>query len=130
MLDHAVPIREDAGGAVDHQVRDRRIKQQLAQLLGEERQDQVDNSSWTSGRNWLGSDCNGPVVPGAMGSTETPVFVELGDGQAKRIDELELRKDLGLIANLLRVQVVGHTDHPMLGSRLPRVVGRVELVES
>ena len=50
MLDHAVPIRVDAGGAVNHQVGDGRVEQERPQLLGKEREDQVGSSSRRSCR--------------------------------------------------------------------------------
>jgi hypothetical protein len=42
--------------------------------------------------------------------------VELRYGQAERIDELVLRIDPGLIADLFRVEIVGQTEHPVLSS--------------
>src|SRR6185312_752420 len=57
------------------------------------------------------------------------VFVKLGDRQSKGIDELILRINLGLIAHLFGIEVVGDTEHPMLRSRIPRMAGRVEFVE-
>ena len=55
--------------------------------------------------------------------------MELGDGQSKRIDDLELRKYPGLIADLFRIQVVRDTEQPMFRPGIARGRGRVELVE-
>ena len=55
--------------------------------------------------------------------------MELRDGQSERIDRLELREDPGLVAHLLRVQIVGDAEQPMLRPRLARVAGGVELVD-
>ena len=54
--------------------------------------------------------------------------MEFGDGQSERVDGLELRKDAGLIAYLFGIQVVGHTQQPMLHPGLTRVPLGIELV--
>ena len=39
--------------------------------------------------------------------------MELRDGQSERVDRLELREDVCLVADLLGIQIVGNTQHPM-----------------
>src|SRR5438270_7581836 len=76
------------------------------------------------------SVCSGSRSAGFDGIDGHAVFMELGDSQTKWIDELVLRVNPGLIAHLFGIEVVGETEHPMFGPRLPRMAGRVELVES
>jgi hypothetical protein len=40
--------------------------------------------------------------------------MELCDGRSQRIDDLELREDVGLVADLFGIPIVGHTEPPML----------------
>src|SRR5271166_2197721 len=56
------------------------------------------------------------------------VFVELCDGQSQRIDELVLRINAGLIADLLWVQVVGDAEQPMLRARFVGILCRVKAI--
>src|SRR5579862_3037937 len=53
------------------------------------------------------------------------VLVKLNDRQSKRIDELVLWIDFGLVADLFGVQVIGNAQHPMFDSGLARVDWRV-----
>src|SRR5579863_4024616 len=82
-----------------------------------------------SGRNSLCCSCSfrGRCSWGT-GINGDAVFVEFGDGQAQRVDELVLRINPRLIADLLGVEIVGDADDPMLGPRLMRILGRVETV--
>src|SRR6185437_10115102 len=70
-----------------------------------------------------------PSRTGLNGVYGDAVFVELSNGQSQRIDELVLRVNLGLVANLLGIEVVGQTKKPMLRARLMRMAGGVEPVE-
>ncbi len=101
MFDHAATICIDAGSPVNHQVGDGRVKQQRPQLFGKERQNQLE--AHRTAPCWVCS-CGRARRDEVNGNA---VFVELGDGQTERIDELILRVNLGLIANLLGIQVVG-----------------------
>ena len=54
--------------------------------------------------------------------------MELGDGQAKRVDRLELRADPRLFVHLLGVEVVRDGEQPMFCAWLTGVAGGVEPV--
>src|ERR1700679_3483766 len=63
------------------------------------------------------------------GVNRDPVFMKFGNGQSQGIDELILRINLGLIADLLRIQIVGQAEHPVLGPRLMRMGGSVDAIK-
>ena len=93
MLDDAITIRIDSGGAINHQVGDGRVEEQRPQLLGKEREYEVVAHRAAPVAGVAGSAGNAALVPGADGIDGEPVLVELRDGQSKRIDRLELRED-------------------------------------
>ena len=71
MLDYAAAIGIDPGSPVNHQIGDRRVQEERPQLLGEERQNQVEAHRVAPVVGSVTPAGLRMVVPGSMGSTET-----------------------------------------------------------
>ncbi len=56
--------------------------------------------------------------------------MELGDGQSKWIDRLELWEGFRLVGHLFRIEVVRDREHPVLRARLSGIADGVELVDA
>src|SRR6185312_138584 len=71
MLHHTAAIGVHPGGAIDHQVRDRRVEQEFAQLFGKERQYQLVAHRGPPDVGVALILELRTAIPGATGSTET-----------------------------------------------------------
>ena len=112
----------DAGRPVNHQVGDGRVKQQRPQLFGKERQYQLEAHRTAPAAGCAMAAGRGIAAPGAMGSTDTRFSWNSVMVNPSGLMNSILRVNLGLIADLFGIQVVGQTQHPMLGPRLVRMV--------